>query len=147
MVKREQTACGFDPVNKRYMERHTAITGESMSDFLNKRVVEYRESHPELTTDVDGNPLTTSEVRHAKREAVEHGIRLFLRENDHILYMAKVQHKNGKNDLLKIRDELFFSKFKVDTTSEIIKPILRDEIEKFDVVSYEKKKGITRRVK
>lgn len=147
MVKREQTAIGVDPENKRWLERHTATTGESMSNFLNKRVVEWRESHPDITTGENGKPLTTTEARQAKREMTEHSIRLFLKENDHILYMAKVQHKMGKNDLLKIKDELFFSKYKVETNTEVIKPIFRDEIEKFDEVSYEKKKGLKRRSK
>lgn len=147
MVKREQTAVGFDPENKRWMERHTASTGQSMSDFLNKRVVEWRESHPDITNTADGKTLSTPELKQAKREMTEHSIRLFLKENDHILYMAKVQHKTGKNDLLRIKDELFFSKYKVETTTEVIKPIFRDEIEKFDDVAYEKKKGLKGRSK
>jgi len=146
LVKREQSAVGFDAINKRWLERHTAVTGESMSDFINKRINEWRESHPDVQTDKDGVTIAaTPEQMKLKREADEHSIRLFLRENDHILYMGKVQHKTGKNDLLKIKDELFFSKFKVDTTSLAIKPILRDEIERFDAVAYEKKKGIKRR--
>lgn len=146
-MKREQSAVGFDPENKRWMERHTAATGESMADFVNKRIREYIETHPEGTTDCDGVPLSTPEIVRAKREADEHSIRLFLRENDHLLYMGKAHKKTGKNDLLKIRDELFFSKYKVDTTSEVIKPILRDEIEKFDVAAYEKRRGLKGRAK
>jgi hypothetical protein len=147
LVKREQSAVGFDPDNKRFMERHTATTGESMADFLNKRIAEYREIHPEVATDEKGIPLSTPEALKARKDADEHSIRLFLRENDHLLYMGKVQRRTGKNDLLKIKDELFFSKYKVTTTSEIIKPLLRDEMEKFDVAAYEKKKNITRRMK
>jgi hypothetical protein len=145
LVKREQSAVGFDAENKRFLERHTATTGESMSDFINRRIVEWRNANPECVVGSDGIPLSSPEVLKARREADEHSIRLYLRENDHILYMGKVQRKTGKNDLLKIKDELFFSKYKVDTTSEIIKPILRDEIERFDVTAYEKKKGIKRR--
>ena len=148
MVKREQSAVGFDPENKRWLERHTATTGESMADFLNKRIKEWRESNEEIMRDDQGKIIVhSSESAKKKREADEHAVRLFLKENDHILYMGKVQRKTGKNDLLKIKDELFFSKFKVDTTVEILKPILRDEIERFDTFAYEKKKGITRVIK
>lgn len=148
MSKREQTALGVDPENKRWLEVHTATTGESMADFINKRIKEWREANPELKRDREGVIIATSiETTRKKIEADDHAIRLFLRENDHILYRGKVQHKTGKNELLKIKDELFFSKYKVDATTEIIKPILRDEIERFDTMAYEKKKGIKRVIK
>lgn len=148
MSKREQTALGVDPENKRWLESHTATTGESMADFINKRIKEWREANPELRRDKEGIIIATSiETTKKKMEADDHAIRLFLRENDHILYRGKVQHKTGKNELLKIKDELFFSKYKVDATTEIIKPILRDEIERFDTMAYEKKKGIKRVIK
>lgn len=146
MAKREQTAVGLDPENKRYCERRTARTGESMSHLINHLLKKHREENPE-TSDCNGIPLSTPELQKAKRDSDEHAIRLFLRENDHILYSGKVNRKTGKNDILKIKDELFFSKYKVETTSEIIKPILRDEIERFDVAAYEKKKGIKREQK
>lgn len=144
-MKREQSVVGFDSENKRWLERHTATTGESMSCFINKRVLEYRQANPDVLVGTDGVALSTPEQVRAKREADEHSIRLFLQQNEHILYMGKVKKKTGKNDILRIKDELFFSKFKVDATSEIIKPILRDEIEKFDAVSYEKRKGVPSR--
>jgi hypothetical protein len=119
-----------------------------MADFINKRIKEWREANPELRRDKEGIIIATSiETTKKKMEADDHAIRLFLRENDHILYRGKVQHKTGKNELLKIKDELFFSKYKVDATTEIIKPILRDEIERFDTMAYEKKKGIKRVIK
>jgi hypothetical protein len=142
LVKREQTAVGFDPENKRWLEKHTATTGESMSAFLNKVVMEYRDAHDQPMRDDSGSMISVAISARKKQEEVEHQTRLYLRENDYILYMAKQQRKTTKNDLLKIKDELFFSKYKVDTTAEVIKVILRDEIEKFDVETYEKKKGI-----
>jgi hypothetical protein len=146
--KREQSAVGFDPENKRWLEAHTATTGESMADFINKRIKEWREANPDLQRNSEGQIVVfDSASAKQKKEADEHSIRLFLRENDHILYNGKVQRKTGKNDVLKIKDEIFFSKYKVDTTVETIRPIFRDEIERFDTLAYEKKKGIKRVIK
>lgn len=147
MVKREQSAVGFDPANKRFLEKRTATTGQSMADYINKLLDREREVSELEVVDKDGIPISTPAAIRAKRDADEHSIRLFLRENDHILYAGKAHKKTGKNDLLKIKDELFFSKYKVDTSSEVIKPVLRDEIEKFDQGAYEKKRGLKGRAK
>jgi len=142
LVKRIQTAVGFDPINKMWLEKHTETTRESMSDFLNKRVDEYREANPDLPQSKEAIVVHSSAAAKRKSEADENAIKLFLRENDHILYLTTRQRKTTKSDLQKIKDELFFSKYKVDTTTEVIRTVLRDEIEKFDVAAYEKRKGI-----
>jgi hypothetical protein len=142
LVRREQTIVGLDSDNKRFCERNTASTGESMSNLVNKLLKEYREAHEPQPESETGSVMGLAISARRRQEETEHSIKLFLHENDYILYMAKQQRRTTKNDILRIKNELFFSKYKVDSTPEIIRRILRDEIADFDVAAYEKRKGI-----
>jgi hypothetical protein len=142
LTKRIQSAVGFDEENKLFCERHTLKTGQSMSDLINRLLKKYRDEDEEPITLPDGKVISQHVREQLSLVALEEQAREFLRENDHFLYQAKAKGKTGKNDLIHIRDQLFFSKFKVDLPTVALKNVLRDEIEKFDVVAYEKKKGL-----
>jgi hypothetical protein len=144
MAKREQTAIGFDPDNIVWLRHRAATTGESMSEFLNKRVKEYREAYPDQDRVlVEQGILTTTAVSaRASHDAIVEKIMAYFTENDHIMYNAKTQRKTTKQDLARIKEDLFFSKHKVDTTVEVIRPVLRDMMDTFDQKAYEKKRGI-----
>lgn len=135
MTRRIQSVVGFDPANKKFLEDHTENTGESMSEFINRLLDKCRGKAP--------GESSVTEV--PKKDEMELKARLFLKENEHIVYRAKKQHKVAKQDILKLKDEMFFSKYKIDMTAFAIKAILRDAIEAFDVDEYEKSKNLKKR--
>lgn len=74
-------------------------------------------------------------------------IRAYFRDCPHIVYMAKTQRKFKKADLCKIKDELYYSKYNVDATTDDIRKVLKEEIDVFDTGAYEKERGILHKVK
>ena len=129
-----------------------------MADWINAVVKAYRED--EKVRKALGTTVTTDEAAKEKSELLaarlddiakkdledEVKIRAYLTDNAHIMYMAKTQRKFTKADICKIKDELFFSKYNVDTNVQLIRKILKEEMQKFDVKKYEVERGILPKV-
>jgi len=128
-----------------------------MSDWINAVVKAYRAD--EAVRTALGNVVTTDEAALEKKDLVKAKLddiakkeqddevktRAYLKDNAHIMYMAKTQRKFTKADLCKIKDELFFSKYNVDTNIQLIRKVLKEEMQKFDVKAYEQDRGIIRK--
>jgi hypothetical protein len=108
-----------------------------MSNYINRLIDDNRGREPTITK--------KEPVVEQTAEEAEYKTRLFLKENSHIIYRCKVHRKTNRTELIKIRDELYYSKYQVEITVEKLRPILREEITKFDVSKYEKEKGISRK--
>jgi hypothetical protein len=129
-----------------------------MADWVNAVIKAYRED--EVVRAALGETVITDEAAKDKESIVESRleaikdkeredavkVRAYLEDNAHIMYMAKTQRKFTKSDLCKIKDELFFSKYNVDTTVQVIRKVLKEEMTKFDVKAYEKERGILPKV-
>lgn len=149
---RRASCIGFDEDNLEWLRQRP----EGMAEFLNRLVRAYRNKKTVQSAVGNGVSNTDEEVElrttvaRVKEEIVrskqeqEDKIRAYLRDFDHILYMAKTQRKFTKADLCRIKDELYFSKYNVDVTIDEIKKVLRSELDVFDVSEYEKKRGIMR---
>lgn len=151
-LARRQSCIGFDEDNLEWLRQRP----EGMAEFLNRLVRAYRNKktvQSAVGNDVS-NPDAETELRQAiasvkedvvrSKQEQEDKIRAYLRDFDHILYMAKTQRKFTKADLCRIKDELYFSKYNVDVTLDEIRKVLKLEMETFDVKKYEEKKGIVR---
>jgi hypothetical protein len=129
-----------------------------MADWINAVIKAYREDESvrsalgnKVTTDEavkDKQALLASRLDDIKKKELEDEIKIraYLADNAHIMYMAKTQRKFTKADLCKIKDELFFSKYNVDTTIQLIRKVLKEEMQKFDIKAYEKERGILPKV-
>lgn len=154
MVRRIPSCVGFDEDNLVWLQNRP----ETMADWINSVIKEYREN--EKVRKALGKTVTTDEANKDKAALVESRlgeiakkeqddeikIRAYLNDNPHIMYMAKTQRKFTKADICKIKDELFFSKYNVDTNLQTIRKVLKDEMPKFDVKAYERERGIIPKV-
>jgi len=154
MTKRVASCIGWDDDNLRWLRDRP----EGMAEFLNRLVRAYRDKKSVQTAvgnDVV-NPDTEVELRAAvvsvkedivkRQDEDEIKIRAFLRDNSHIMYMAKTQRRFKREDICRVKDELFFSKYNVDATTVEIRRILKDEMSKFDIEAYESERGILKKV-
>lgn len=144
MVRRIQSCIGFDEDNLEWLR----LQEESMADMLNRLVRQERKRQHEESEKTGVPPKTSERLEQLSRdkETEEQQIIAFFMDNPHILYMAKTQRKFTKKDLCKIKDELFFSKYNVETSVDTIKKVLRQELSKFDVKKYEEERGILPKV-
>lgn len=119
-----------------------------MADFINKVVKEYRAQKPDEHEEGDVKPTIKNIVENSesKKEDDKIKIRAYFKDCPHIVYMAKTQRKFKKDDLCRIKEELFFSKYNVDTTIQEIRKVLKEELDVFDVDAYEKERGIIKKV-
>jgi len=154
MGRRIPSCVGFDEPNLVWLQNRP----ESMADWINAVVKAYREDEKVRTA--LGTTVTTDEAaterasilaerlddieRKDKEDEIK--IRAYLLDNAHIMYMAKTQRKFTKADICKIKDELFFSKYNVETNVQLIRKILKEEMQKFDTKQYEKERGILPKV-
>ena len=153
-TKRIQTCMGFDPDNKAFLEHRP----EGASEFVNRLIKAYRDkktvqtavgndvTNPDVEPELKQTVSSIKEELIRKKEEEEQKIRAYLRGASHILYMAKTQRKFTKQDLCRIKDELFFSKYNVDATVDQIRQILKSELDTFDVKAYEESRGILPKV-
>ena len=154
MARRVPSCVGFDEPNLVWLQNRP----ESMADWINAVVKAYRED--EKVRKALGNTVTTDEVAAERATIVASRlddiekkdaedkikVRAYLQENDYIIYMAKTQRKFTKADLCKIKDEIFFSKYNVETNVQLIREVLKEEMQKFDVKNYELERGIIPKV-
>jgi hypothetical protein len=149
-VRRIQACVNMDIENKEF----ASAQPDGQSEFMNMLIRGYR-SNAAIRTMYEGERLkgitkggTTEEalqqIASAKIEE-EQKIRAYLHDMPHIIYMAKTQRKYTKADLCKIKDELYYSKYNVDATTDTIRRVLKEEISKFDVNAYEEDRGIMRK--
>lgn len=150
MVKRTASCIGFDEENLIWVRTRP----EGMAEWINKVIKAYRED-PSVRSVIGNRVLPEAAVETNDRVALEERlaalkkveaddeikIRAYLLDNKHIMYMAKTQRKFTKKDLCKIKDELFFSKYNLDTNTTIIRKVLKEEMGKFDVKAYEREIG------
>jgi len=154
MVRRITSCIGFDNDNLVWLQARP----EGMSEWINCIIKIYRED--DKVRKVIGNNVVTPELEAERRRLLESNltelarkdiedailIRAYLLDNAHIMYMAKTQRKFTKKDLCKIKDEIFFSKYNADVTVVTIRKVLKEELMKFDVSTYEQERGIIKKV-
>jgi len=141
MARRIPSCIGFDDENLTWL-RHRE---DSMADFLNTLVKEYRTLKPNEVSfeqDIKKTIAGVSESTENATEEVQVKIRAYFLDSPHIIYMAKTQRKFNKADLCRIKEELFFSKYNVEANVKEIRKILKEAIDAFDVEAYKEKVGI-----
>ena len=155
MARRIPSCVGFDEANLVWLQNRP----ESMADWINSVVKAYREDEKVrvalgtiVTTDeaaADREAILTSKLDDIEKKDKEDEIkvRAYLHDNEHIMYMAKTQRKFTKADICKIKDELFFSKYNVETNVQLIRKVLKEEMQRFDVKKYELERGIIEKVR
>lgn len=154
MAKRIPSCIGFDHDNLRWLKDRP----EGMAEFLNRLVRAYRDkktvqtavgndvSNPAAELELKSTVASVKEDIVKSLEEDDIKIHAFLKDNSHIMYMAKTQRKFTRTDLCKIKDELYFSKYNVDATLTQIRTALKEEMAIFNVEEYESARGIIKKV-
>jgi len=138
MERKINTCVCFTKEDLESLRKHSEETGESASLFLRRLLKEWRVANDSIKE----RPVETLSVTKENYDEIRDKIKAFLAQREYIVYAAKAHQRLSRKDLGKIKDELFFSEFQVDTTIEVIRPVLREAMAGFDVRSYEIKQGI-----
>jgi hypothetical protein len=149
-MPRIQTCMGLDSDNKDYLESRGVRTA---SEFVNWLIRRYREEESVRTSAGEPPAKSHGDKELVKSVALRAGdedaeneikIRAYFLDKPAIIYLAIKERKHTKADICKIIDDLWFSKYEVDTTAAVVRRILKEEMSKFNVKEYEEKQHIRR---
>jgi len=149
---RKTTACvSMSEENLEWLKAHGGISKnvEQTITVLRKNPELARAIALESASSIEmlGIPDEAKKLLEQERIEKEIKIQAYFKDSPHIIYMAKTQRKFKKADLCRIKDELYYSKYNVDASTDEIRKVLKEEIDIFDVEAYEKERGILHKVK